>query len=183
MSQSATAALQSATAAVTGRDARELCAWFAPHLGVLHVEQVTCGDTGMVIEARPGSGAACPACGVWSSRVHSGYTRQLVDSPAGGRPVLIRLAVRRFLCRNPACRAVTFAGQVAGLSARYQRRSVPSTPGRRLPVHSRRPRPRGCVMSAAGNGGWWRAPATATPPSTACWPPGAPSGKPRPSWA
>ncbi len=57
--------------------------------------------------------------------MHSGYTRQLADSPAGGRPVLIRLAVRRFVCRNPACPAVTFAEQVAGLSARYRRRSVP----------------------------------------------------------
>jgi len=126
VSQSAMAARRPATDAVTGCDARELCAWFAPHLGVLQVEQVTCGDAGVVIEARPGSdGASCPACGAWSSRVHSGYTRQLADSPAGGRPVLIRLAVRRFVCRNPACPAVTFAEQVAGLSARYRRRSVP----------------------------------------------------------
>jgi transposase len=39
--------------------------------------------------------------------------------------VLIRLVVRRFLCRNPACPAVTFAEQVEGLSARYRRRSLP----------------------------------------------------------
>ena len=45
--------------------------------------------------------------------------------PVGGRPVLIHLAVRRFLCTNPACRAVTFAGQADGLSVRYQRRNVP----------------------------------------------------------
>jgi len=80
----------------------------------------------VVIQARSGSaGAACPACGAWSSRVHSGYARQLADGPAGGRPVLICLAVRRFLCGNPACPAVTFAEQVTGLSARYKRRSVP----------------------------------------------------------
>jgi transposase len=66
-----------------------------------------------------------PACRAWSSRVHSGYGRQLADGPAGGRAVLIRLVVRRFLCRNPACPAVTFAEQVEGLSARYRRRSVP----------------------------------------------------------
>ena len=39
--------------------------------------------------------------------------------------MLIRLGMRRFLCTNPACRAVTFAGQADGLTARYQRRSVP----------------------------------------------------------
>jgi transposase len=113
-------------AVVTGRDARELCAWFASHLDGLRVERVSCGDAGMVIEARSGSaGAACPACGAWSSRVHSGYARRVADSPAGGRPVLICLAVRRFLCRNPACPAVTFAEQVTGLTGRYRRRSVP----------------------------------------------------------
>jgi hypothetical protein len=60
-----------------------------------------------------------------ASRVHGGYARQLADSPAGGRPVLIRLAVRRLLCGNPGCPAVTFAGQVEGLTGRYRRRSVP----------------------------------------------------------
>ena len=39
--------------------------------------------------------------------------------------MLIRLGMRRFLCTNPACKAVTFAGQADGLTARYQRRSVP----------------------------------------------------------
>jgi transposase len=38
---------------------------------------------------------------------------------------VIHLAIRRFLCMNPACKAVTFAGQADGLTARYQRRSVP----------------------------------------------------------
>ncbi len=71
------------------------------------------------------AGAACPACGAWSSRVHSGYVRTVADGPAGQRPVVIRLAVRRFLCRNPACEAVTFAEQVDGLTGRYLRRSLP----------------------------------------------------------
>jgi transposase len=47
------------------------------------------------------------------------------DLPLGGRPVLIHLAVRRFVCQNPACKKVTFAGQADGLTARYQRWSVP----------------------------------------------------------
>jgi transposase len=96
------------------------------HLRGVVVEHVECTGEGLVIAARwQPARAACPWCGFWSSRVHSGYVRQLHDSPAGGRPVMIRLAVRRFLCTNPACRAVTFAGQADGLTARYQRRSVP----------------------------------------------------------
>ena len=43
----------------------------------------------------------------------------------GPRLVLIHLAMRRFLCVNAACVKVTFAGQADGLTARYQRWSVP----------------------------------------------------------
>jgi transposase len=51
--------------------------------------------------------------------------RQVQDGPVGGRPVLIRLAVRRFFCGNPACPLRTFAEQAEGLTARYRRRSLP----------------------------------------------------------
>jgi transposase len=49
----------------------------------------------------------------------------VADSPAGGRPVVIRLAVRRLFCPRPACPVVTFAEQVEGLTGRYLRRSLP----------------------------------------------------------
>jgi transposase len=57
--------------------------------------------------------------------VHGSYVRQVRDLPLGGRPVLIYLAMRRFVCMNAACTRVTFAGQADGLTARYQRWSVP----------------------------------------------------------
>ena len=57
--------------------------------------------------------------------MHSGYARTVADGPAAGRPVLIRLRVRRFFCGNPVCEAVTFAEQVDGLTGRYLRRSLP----------------------------------------------------------
>jgi transposase len=104
----------------------ELCELLFPHLRGLYVEQVQPAGAGVVMQARSRAAvAACPACGAWSSRVHSGYVRTVADGPAGGRPVVIRLAVRRFLCRNPACRSVTFAEQVDGLTGRYLRRSLP----------------------------------------------------------
>jgi transposase len=90
------------------------------------VQRVEPTGTGLEIAARSAATrAACPACGAWSSRMHSGYVRTVRDHPAGGRPVLIRLGVRRFLCRNPGCAAVTFAEQVDGLTSRYRRRSLP----------------------------------------------------------
>jgi transposase len=90
------------------------------------VDKIECTPSAVVFWARywP-AGAPCPACGTWSSRVHSCYVRQVRDLPLGGRPVLIHLAMRRFLCTNAACTKVTFAGQAGGLTARYQRWSVP----------------------------------------------------------
>jgi transposase len=97
-----------------------------PHLAGLLVDRVISAAGGVVIEARCGSaGAACPACGAWSSQVHSGYARTVADGPAGGLPVLIRLRVRRFFCGNASCAAVTFAEQADGLTGRYLRRSLP----------------------------------------------------------
>jgi transposase len=99
---------------------------FLPHLRGLVVEKLDCRPSAVVIKARCSpSGAACPDCGTWSSRVHSSYLRQVHDLPVGGRPVLIHLAMRRFRCTNPACKKVTFAWQADGLTARYQRWSVP----------------------------------------------------------
>ena len=90
------------------------------------VDKIECTPSAVVFRARyQPAGAACPACGTWSSRVHSSYVRQVRDLPLGGRPVLIDLAMRRFLCTNAACTKVTFAGQADGLTARYQRWSVP----------------------------------------------------------
>ena len=107
------------------RDGAEL-GDFLPHLRGLVVEKLDCMSSAVVLKARCSpAGAACPSCGTWSSRVHSSYLRQVHDLPVGGRPVLIHLAMRRFRCTNPACTKVTFAGQADGLTARYQRWSVP----------------------------------------------------------
>lgn len=67
--------------------------------------------------------AECGACGAPSSRVHGRYQRTLNDLAVGGEPVVIRLTVRRFLCRNAVCDQRTFAEQIPGLTWRYGRRS------------------------------------------------------------
>ena len=103
-----------------------LLAVLFPHLAGLRVHRVEdAGDAVMIVASCRADSACCPRCGQESARVHGGYTRMVADGAAGGRPVLIILQVRRFRCRNPACPAVTFAGQAGGLSERYRRRSVP----------------------------------------------------------
>jgi transposase len=105
---------------------QELLPVLFPHLRGLQVDGVEATAEAVVIFARPGAaGAACPWCGAWSARVHSRYARRLADGAAGGRPVVICLTVRRLVCGNPGCAAVTFAEQAEGLSARYRRRTVP----------------------------------------------------------
>ena len=109
-----------------GEQGQALLAVLFPHLAGLRVHRVEdAGDAVMIVASCRAEAACCPRCGQESARVHGGYARMVADGAAGGRPVLIVLQVRRFRCRNPACPAVTFAEQAAGLSERYRRRSVP----------------------------------------------------------
>jgi transposase len=65
------------------------------------------GIVAIVAEATS-SVAECPGCGAPSEHVHSRYTRTVADLPWQGRRVVLRLAVRRFQCRNAACPKRTF---------------------------------------------------------------------------
>jgi transposase len=95
-----------------------------PHLAGVVVEAAEVAGGRVRIWARAcAEGASCTRCGQFSRRVHSGYERRLGDEPAGGQPVTIRLAVRRFFCGNPDCGAVTFAEQAGGLTSRRARRT------------------------------------------------------------
>ncbi|MFI2207416.1 ISL3 family transposase [Streptomyces sp. NPDC020192] len=67
------------------------------------------------------AGANCPRCGSASDRVHGRYMRRLADAAVGGASVMIELLMRRFKCPNPACPAVTFAEQIAGLTGPHAR--------------------------------------------------------------
>jgi transposase len=95
-------------------------------LDIVRVEDL--GADGVRITARTATAAAaCRLCGQASSSGHDRYPRWLRDLPCGGRPVEVLVSVRRFRCLNAGCPAATFAEQVPGLTAWYQRR----TPGLR----------------------------------------------------
>ncbi|WP_369690294.1 transposase family protein [Nocardia miyunensis] len=72
-----------------------------------------------------GSSAECTRCGCRSLVVHSRYRRTIVDLAVAGRELVIRLMVHRFRCGAAHCERRTLSEQVAGLAARYQRRSPP----------------------------------------------------------
>ena len=84
-----------------------------PHLAGTVAEKAELAGPRLCIGARARAGqASCPGCGRFSVRVHSRYQRRLADAAIGGRPVLIRLTVRRFFCPAPDCPVITFAEQV-----------------------------------------------------------------------
>jgi len=96
-----------------------------PHLAGVVVDNAEVTGAGLCIWARTQTcSAACPKCGRPSARVHSRYERRLADAAIGGRPVVIRLQVRRLFCGEPACKKRTFAEQVPGLAARYARKTL-----------------------------------------------------------
>jgi transposase len=96
-----------------------------PHLADLVIDRIDHDATGVRLWARRrASAAACGSCGSRSSRVHSRYDRQVADAAIAGRPVVIRLQVRRFFCDTQQCPRRTFVEQVEGLTARHARRSL-----------------------------------------------------------
>jgi transposase len=96
-----------------------------PQLAGLDLESVEDAGGGVRITARTATmSLACRGCAVVSAQVHDRYWRRLADLGCGGRPVRLVLQVRRFRCGNPACPVKTFAEQVPGLTAWYQRRTA-----------------------------------------------------------
>ena len=87
-----------------------------PDLSDLIIEQVsvTNGVTVTVHAASPT--ACCPCCGTICQRVHSHYTRTLHDLPASGRPVHLKVQVRRFFCQESTCKRKIFAERFPSLT-------------------------------------------------------------------
>lgn len=83
----------------------------------LHQERLS------VTAVTSGNSAACPLCHRRSRRVHSWYWRTLTDLPANGRPVSLRVSVRRFVCQTDRCQRRIFAEPLTDLAAARARRT------------------------------------------------------------
>lgn len=97
---------------------------FFPGTTGVRVERVEVLAEGVsVLVSSTCSWRSCPDCGFSSRRVHSRYGRQLDDRPIAGRPVLVRVIMRRFFCDSPTCMRRTFVEQIDGVTEPYQRAS------------------------------------------------------------
>ncbi|MFD9411252.1 ISL3 family transposase [Streptomyces sp. NPDC059989] len=86
------------------------------------VEAVTAAFGTVEVVARGrATGAECPDCGRFSDRVHDRYQRKLKDLPLAEQGFVIRLTVRRFICRAADCPRRTFAEPFFWLAAPYAR--------------------------------------------------------------
>jgi transposase len=54
-------------------------------------------------------GPCCPLCGTAARRLHSRYSRTVVDLPCGGQQVRLLVSVRRYFCDVPTCQRKIFA--------------------------------------------------------------------------
>ncbi len=94
-------------------------------LSSLVIEEVADLDGVIVVRARTAGGPVpCPRCGGRTGQVHGYYGRTVADVPADGRPVVVRVRVRRMRCPVPGCPVQTFREQVPGVLDRYQRRTT-----------------------------------------------------------
>src|SRR5690348_18426303 len=90
----------------------------------MHLEEVLIDKNRIILVlSSTQSSAACPSCSSLSARVHSRYTRTLVDLPCQERAVVLRVQVRRFFCLTAGCAHHTFAEQFPTLAPAYGRRT------------------------------------------------------------
>lgn len=67
--------------------------------------------------------AECPVCSQTSSAVHSQYGRKLADLPWSGIPVVLRMNVRKFFCRNRSCKRKIFTERLPRVTIPYGRQT------------------------------------------------------------
>jgi transposase len=65
--------------------------------------------------------ACCPLCHQFSERVHSKYQRTVADVSCGGRRVLLRLTVRKYICHTGDCLRSVFTERLPELVQSYAR--------------------------------------------------------------
>lgn len=98
---------------------------FLPQLRDLHLDSIAVGDdriTLMVSTVR--RTARCPLCQCRSRRVHSRYTRTLVDLPWSGHGIMLQIRARRFWCCRARCRRRIFCERIPRLAPAHARRTI-----------------------------------------------------------
>jgi len=95
-----------------------------PGLSGLEVIDIQVQDAGLLMTCATNSlGALCPTCQHISRRVHSRYSRTLLDVPLRKGQVRVQLQVRRFFCDVSNCPKRIFGERVTRFAQAYARRT------------------------------------------------------------
>jgi len=98
-----------------------------PDATVLCLEACEVDDTTAQITLRVRAmqtSAPCPLCATPARRIHSDYERTLADLPWAQYRVCLRLRVRKWFCRNRACRRRIFTERLPTMVAPWARRTL-----------------------------------------------------------
>jgi transposase len=96
---------------------------FFPDLSKLTLRRVFKTDQAWIMEAEGQDSAVCPGCQSISRSRHSRYWRSLQDLPIQGTPMLIRLHVGRWHCRNAGCERRIFTERAFKVCAPHARQT------------------------------------------------------------
>ena len=94
-----------------------------PDLSKVTLRRVFKTDQGWVMEADGQDSAVCPGCQSISRSRHSRYWRSLKDLPVQGTPVILRLHVGRWRCRNAGCQRQIFTQHLSEVCAPHARQT------------------------------------------------------------
>jgi transposase len=90
----------------------------------LRVEECQVTATKIILTLTPlHSLSACPVCSLPTGSVHSEYSRTLADLPCCGTSVVLKLKVRKYFCRNKACRRKIFTERLPHVVQPYRRQT------------------------------------------------------------
>jgi transposase len=98
-----------------------------PDTTTLRLEACAVDDTTAQITLRVRStqtSAPCPLCATPARRIHSDYERTLADLPWAQYRVCLQLRVRKWFCRNRACRRRIFTERLPTVAAPWARRTL-----------------------------------------------------------
>jgi transposase len=102
-----------------------------PDTTLLRLEACDVDDTTAQIILRVQSTqtrAPCPLCATPARRIHSAYGRTLADLPWAQYRVCLQPRVRKWLCRNRACRRRIFTERIPTVAAPWARRTLRLAP-------------------------------------------------------
>lgn len=104
----------------------EIPSMLLPDPGQLRLDSLAVASDGRsltLVLASMQTTTCCPLCGTSTTRIHSRYTRTVLDLPWAGVLVQLRLRVHKFFCELPECPRTIFTERLPQVLAPRARRT------------------------------------------------------------